>query len=204
VSYYDSQSGLHINYKKGPKVHGILLPMGLTKDPFTQRFSGLQSLTRPAETSLTTPIDATVHSFDEIYVALDSTCQLDILEANENVVIQFQCSGSRDEWDSHIVLCAAATQRGRKVKANLSGAFLLEPAKLELAGCLLADAGVDMIILEDDSGEISDGYDLGDAIEALVNCDVAGLPMHQRVGIRLGATVDSAAEERLAMAEILS
>jgi hypothetical protein len=54
---------------------------------------------------------------------------------------------------------------------------------VQLAACILADSGVDLLSLPAVDG---DDEWLDEVLEALTGCDVAGVPMKQRLGLRLG------------------
>lgn len=172
VSYYDSQAGQHINYSEGVKVHGHAATDFVYSD--LRRLTGLTSFQVPGvgedvsqlSNEFTGPVFSSTPR-DGLHLALD-----------------FNPSTPRLTWDTTIVSCANAKKNQQLVKINLVGAGELDPIKVQLAASLFADAGCDYFFICT-PGDVESSELLEELWEALVGCDVAGVPMKQRLGLRL-------------------
>jgi hypothetical protein len=184
VSYYDSQSGLVVSYTNATRFHGLFaeaaVPLG----------EGLRGLSSAAILHERTALPRTVET--SIYV--DSFTRAASLGAH--VFVEFPCTAPRARWDELAADCAAAKRNKQHVWAHLCGAAELDVDQVQLAACILADSGVDLLCLPAiDSGDEW----LDEVLETLIGCDVAGVPMKRRLGLRLGvggstdATLDVAA-----------
>ena len=95
-----------------------------------------------------------------------------------------------------VALAEAAKEQGsRRVRVTLKNALEVDTDVLQLAACLLADVGVDMLVMEDTHG-VGDEDSLTDAMEALVYADIEGVPMKARVGLCIPFAAANQAQAR--------
>ncbi|CAK4081753.1 unnamed protein product [Aphanomyces euteiches] len=185
VSYYDSQSGQHVTYTDSVRVHGIVDEA--TTAPSALEVRGLDSLEVSKESWLSPSIRQVLGEDKPIYIKSNDATPRGAL------AVDLSCESPRETWNDHLAQCAAATKLGFAVKAVLKNAFATNDVTIQLAGSLLADAGAHLIIL-DDTDNLTDEDNLLEAYEALTWCDVVGLPMKQRVGLRLSQDLSSPQE----------
>jgi hypothetical protein len=173
TTYYDSQSGLNIAFTNETNVHAFvhsaLLPATV---------SGLASITLPdvGHFALASPAET------PIFIPTSTKAELEsALAVGAHCSVVLNCSSARGLWDDVLAICASGRAAGMQVKATIQGALDVDPSKLVLAAELLADSGVELLMLEVSSDFDED--DMAEAFEALVGADVAGLPMKQRIGV---------------------
>ena len=77
-------------------------------------------------------------------------------------------------------------------KLKISDAFSVDPAILQTITGIVADKGIERIILADDPKIIKslDVFDVQQAIEEVIWNDVEGLPMVNRLGIHASPPID--------------
>jgi len=174
TTYYDSQSGLHITFSDEIKVHASAQSL-----PLPAAVSGLASITLPRGQI---SVERAESKKTPIFVPTSSEADIQSAHAmGAHCSVVLDCSSARESWDETLAICASGHAAGLQVKATLQGSLDVDPSKLVLAAELLADAGVEIIVLQVESDFDED--DMAEAVEALVGSDVAGLPMKQRIGI---------------------
>ncbi|RHY29858.1 hypothetical protein DYB32_004798 [Aphanomyces invadans] len=175
VSYYDSQSGQHVTYTDAIHVHGLVFSPPTTIKPTTAL--GLDSIT-VADPAWKDALVSLAHDKPIYLMYPPWTPSLSPL------AVDLSCTSPREDWDDVLEKCTAASKLGLPVKATLTHAFASTDVTIQLAGSLLADAGVGIITLDDSVDKLADQDNLLEAFEALTWCDVVGLPMKQRIGFR--------------------
>ena len=172
VSYYDSQSGRHVTYTNSTRFHGLFVDHVKPGDL-------LRGLSSVAVLKSSAPARAALPRIPELPVYIESDTSL-AASLGAHVFMEFACTSPRARWDELARDCAAAKQNGQHVWAHLRGRDIDD---VQLAACILADSGVDLLSLPAVDG---DDEWLDEVLEALTGCDVAGVPMKQRLGLRLG------------------
>mmetsp|Transcript_35182 Transcript_35182/g.71717 ORF Transcript_35182/g.71717 Transcript_35182/m.71717 type:complete len:272 (+) Transcript_35182:49-864(+) len=201
VTYYDTQSGVHVTYSNFVMVHGLMPEESRGKD-WRFQVKGLASATLPTKMSMdefrTTFDTRNTCPSDSVYTPVEG-----ILESTDAASIDLLVDLPRDQWDSPLSLCSAGQSQGSKVKVCLRNALEADPSEVSLAACLVADAGVELIMVEVQNECTED--DLEELWEELVGCDIAGLPMKNRIGLRLQCedSSDEEATERLLHAAVV-
>ena len=160
-TYYDSQSGIHVTRNDNFQLHDI--NTFITQD--------LHSTTTKQLTTVQ-PNDATTPASISIDISMTSTSNIMFhhLKNQDKLIETIKSSG----------YC----------KANLINCFEASPNDVQLIAAIIADAEVDVICLCDTSGKIpqdeEDAADLlQDYIEAVTWLDVVGVPLVDRIGLRL-------------------
>lgn len=181
TTYYDSQSGMHVSYSDDVRVHLVCYDHSMKGVDL----SGIESITSP-----TFQDNPTVQATQ--YIQLNSKAVLE--SPSCHFAVDFVCSEQRENWNEALDFCAGARKTGStQVKVCLVDAFAVDSMKLQLASSLLADAGVEILVLQASAGAI-DTDDLDEAMEACLYNDIAGLPMKQRIGLRVGCGSGSSIE----------
>jgi len=174
TTYYDSQSGLHIAFSDEIKVHAFAQSL-----PLPAGVSGLASITLPNGQTSVEQIES-----EKTPTFIPTRSDADIKSAQAlgaQCSVVLDCSSARKSRDDILAICSSGHAAGMQLKATLQDSLDVDPSKLVLAAELLADSGVETIVLEVESDFDED--DLAEAVEALAGSDVAGLPMKQRIGI---------------------
>ena len=160
-TYYDSQSGIHVTRNDNFQLHDI--NTFITQD--------LHSTTTKQLTTVQ-PNDAITPASISIDISMTSTSNTMFhhLKNQDKLIETIKSSG----------YC----------KANLINCFEASPNDVQLIAAIIADAEVDVICLCDTSGKIpqdeEDAADLlQDYIEAVTWLDVVGVPLVDRIGLRL-------------------
>ncbi|ETV70762.1 hypothetical protein H257_13848 [Aphanomyces astaci] len=174
VSYYDSQSGQHVTYTDAIHIHGLHFG---SLDEVTTSVQGLDSITATHANIKTLPLE---HG-KPVYLTYPPWTPS---SSSPPLAVNLSCTSPREDWNDVLAQCAAATKLGLPIKATLAHAFASSDVTIQLAGSLLADAGVGIITLDDSVDQLADEDNLLEAFEALTWCDVVGLPMKQRIGFR--------------------
>jgi hypothetical protein len=197
VVYYDSQSGQHVSFSNSLSVHALIRE----SSPEMSIPEGIASLTLPHGSIPPSRFDSTLCPMF-FTVAPGQPQEFSEISA---VSIELNLSAPRAAWDETLMLMLSFRSKGVDVKVILRGCLEVEPEKVGLAACLVADAGVGLIMVEVSAAENID-EDLSDIWEVLVGCDVAGVPMKNRIGIRLvnGVEVDCALTKKILAEAILS
>eukprot|EP01038_Epipyxis_sp_PR26KG_P008374 gene8374-11330_t len=79
-----------------------------------------------------------------------------------------------------------------KTRCYINNSFSKNIHRVQTTAALLADAGCESIVLTDDFEVLSklDEFDLSEVLESVINNDVPGLPMTQRVGLHTIGAID--------------
>ncbi|OQR99777.1 hypothetical protein THRCLA_21790 [Thraustotheca clavata] len=176
TSYYDSQSGQHVEYTNAIQIHAL-------GDENSPTIEGLASLTIPSAIKMHELLPK------NILVSSEDTSH------GFNIALDVSCTADRATWDAIIAKSAKAVELKKQVKITLLDALDASPYDVQLLGSLLADAGVNILTLS--TGISTDTDALEEVYEALTWSDVVGLPMKQRVGLR---TAPEEAQELLEFA----
>ena len=215
-TYYDSQSGEHVTLAQGVHLHAVSGAVRWDADVHFRmlRAAGLASVELHRKTDMEAhvwgaPSDVLV-PFVRIAdrLALDGVAQCRDYgwppHNNIGVVVAvplcepdtMAVSGS----DPAIELARAAKAAGLRVRASLLDAFGADAdpdpdpeGDLQLIAAQLADEGCEAIILDDRRNHLGTVAEeaperLERALEAATWCDVVGVPMSERVGVRLAGT----------------
>jgi hypothetical protein len=185
ISYYDSQSGIHVSYSYDLKVHGLLPEEAAVNTSWQLPIHGVDAVTLPVGKS-----DLDIAALEGFAIGSVFTQVTETMPGRVGAAsIDLQVSAPRKEWDSAVSMCSAARSQGAKVKVNLLGSHEVDPGKVALAACLVADVGAEIITVEAAAESEDAEEDLSEMWEELVGCDIAGLPMQHRVGLRLRTEV---------------
>lgn len=216
TTYYDSQSGEHVTIAQGVCLHALSSAARWEPNEHFRmlRAAGLASVELHRKTDLEAhvwgaPSDALIP-----YVRIADRLALDGVAQcrdygwpphnNVGVVVtvplcephSMAVAGSGPA----VELARAARSAGLRMRVNILDAFGDEAdpdpdpeGDLQLIAAQLADEGCETIILDDRRGHLGTVADqaperLERALEAITWCDVVGLPMSDRVGLRLAGT----------------
>eukprot|EP00808_Paulinella_micropora_P028545 g32380.t1 len=149
ISYYDSQSGLHVSYSTDTQVHGVVGKMKQTdKLKIPAGFSSLELADLSLlETARSTKLPLFLHAN-----SLDLVMKNDV----QGLHVSLPCNQPRAHWNNTVKLCDLAKIEGLLVKACLEDALTSDPMQIQLAASLLADAGVQLIMLQGHAGQVDE------------------------------------------------
>lgn len=200
VSYYYSQAAVTITYWKCIQAHAILPAVD---DGARDALVGMAGLASASTSAL--PFADALLAFNaaDDNVSDDDfpprTCFLPAGQAADEglaatlagrgallgVHVPLLCTGPRDEWERAIEATRAAKAAGLKVKVVLHDALAADIWDLALTVTKLCDAGADILTLEALGGDVDEDA-FRDAVDAINENDVLGVPMMMRLGARFG------------------
>ena len=169
-TYYDSQSGIHVTRSNSISLHDIT--------------TGITNLDLSTASTATLQYQHATNLLD-----LETSAAADTVDG---VSIDIVLSTFTANRTSVVELIGAAKSHQLSVRANLLSAFEATPNHVQLVAGILADAQADIICLCDTTGTLSsDEEDAADTLqeffEAVTWLDVVGLPIVDRLALRLNA-----------------
>ena len=120
---------------------------------------------------------------------------ISLLQGRQQLCIHVDvyCDEGETQWAEAVQLTELAKEvSGLKVKALLHAALEVDALELSHAAALLGDAGADILTIS--VSDDADTDDLDDAVEAMRENDILGVPMAMRIGMRIPADCEDAAE----------